>query len=99
MEFTADLETDLGTLVREHGLISVLESLKQLVEAKAKKLDTQGEESQEQAEAFKDVARALTVLVKALPPELDYEIALEQVTHTSVDLQPTEDELTSGQFS
>lgn len=82
VETSDTLETELNRLVNEHGLIEILESLKSWVQTKAEvqRLD-------EQAEAFKDVARALTVLIKALPPELDIEIALEQIAHTSRDVE------------
>jgi hypothetical protein len=89
METTYDLETDLNTLVNDYGLISVLEAEHTVKPS----TDQQSEET----EAFRDVARSLTVLIKALPPELDYEIALQQVTHTSTNLDPQEETLTYGQ--
>lgn len=95
METTHDLETDLNTLINEHGLISVLEALKDLVEARADHaVDSVDVQAEEQSEAFRDVARSLTVLIKALPPELDYEIALQQVTHTATTLDPQDEMLT-----
>ncbi|HEY9696174.1 MAG TPA: hypothetical protein V6D10_02860 [Trichocoleus sp.] len=98
METTYDLETDLNTLVNDYGLISVLEALKQLVEIRAEHTaEPSTDQQSEETEAFRDVARSLTVLIKALPPELDYEIALQQVTHTSTNLDPQEEMLTYGQ--
>lgn len=104
LETTDDLELDLNTLIKEYGLISVLEALKSLVDSRADSTDTIAAESPdesltEQIEAFRDVSRALAALVKTLPPELDYEMALEQITHTSSDLDPDTDLLTYGQLS
>jgi hypothetical protein len=87
-ENEADLKTTLQTLVNEHGLIEVLENLKEFVEAKAETVERLSDQDvDKQSEAFRDVARALTVLIKALPPELDVQIALDQITHASSNLE------------
>lgn len=107
MEPTEDLEFDLNALIKEHGLISTLEALRELVNSRADSTETIASESteaideslSEQIEAYRDVSRALTTLVQTLPPELDFEMALEQVTHTSPDLDSSTDMLTYGQLS
>jgi|GEM_PF-5521243 hypothetical protein len=107
IETTNDLEFDLNTLIKEHGLISTLEALRELVDNRADSTETIVAEStesadkalHEQIEAFRDVSRALTTLIKTLPPELDFEMALEQIAHTSSDLESDDDMLTYGQMS
>ncbi|MBD1850828.1 hypothetical protein [Leptolyngbya sp. FACHB-711] len=109
IETTDDLELDLNALIREYGLISTLEALRELVDNRADSTETIAAESDstessdeslnEQAEAFRDVSRALTTLLKTLPPELDFEMALEQITHTSTDLDSGTGMLTYGQLS
>ncbi|WP_088893401.1 hypothetical protein [Leptolyngbya ohadii] len=104
METTQDLELDLNSLINEYGLLSVLEALRELVDNRAANTETIAADSpaeslNEQVTAFRDVSRSLAALLNTLPPELDFEIALEQITHTSTDLGNSDEMLTYGQFS
>lgn len=97
MEVTHDLVSALSHLIQEHGLVTVLEALKELVETRAESLDhTPDQQEDELSEAFENVACALAVLIKALPEEIDVEMALEQATHSSSDFEPDTETLLGG---
>lgn len=80
-----DLQSELNALIQDYGLVAVLETLNQLMEQRADRFTNTAPGADTEAEAFRDVARSLTVLIKALPPELDMAIALEQITQTTPD--------------
>lgn len=107
MEYTNDLEQDLNALIQEHGLIALLEALKQVIEIKAEVLLSSPPEStasashslesnDEQTETLRAVSSLLTDLIATVPPELEVELALAQVLHPSGELEPDGDKLASG---
>lgn len=97
MEVSDSLEMDINNLVQEYGLTSVLTGLKEIIENKVEAIEESTVElDDQQLEAFDDVLEALSVLIDSLPPEIDVEIALEQVTHPSSDLEPTSQKLAGG---
>lgn len=89
-EDTDELQNKLRSLVKDQGLVAVLEALKTLVETQTEKLnETSTQQYSDQIKAFQDTANSLETLIKALPAELDVEIALAQITHTGSVLEPT----------
>lgn len=97
MEVSDALSIDLNNLVQEYGLTSVLTGLKEVIEDRAEAIEESAIElDDQQLEAFDDVIESLSVLIEALPPEIDVEIALEQVTHPSPDLEPASEKLAGG---
>lgn len=97
MEVSDALEIDLNHLVQEYGLTSVLAGLKEIIENRAEAIEESTLDlDNQQLEAFDTVLESLSVLIESLPPEVDIEIALEQVTHPSTDLEPASEKLAGG---
>ena len=97
MEVSNALEIDLNNLVHEYGLTSVLAGFKEIIESRAEAIEESAIDlNDQQIEAFDDAIESLSVLIESLPPETDVEIALEQVTRPSLDLEPASEKLSSG---
>lgn len=74
----------LRSLVSENGLIAVLEAFQGIMETQVERLqDTSMRPYAKQLSAFQTVANNLAELIEDLPPELDIELALTQITHTA----------------
>lgn len=90
IEESQAVQEPLRSLIREHGLVSVLEALRGLIALQADRLRSllEPEEQAEPMQAFEMATVALTDLIRAIPAELDVELALAQITHTAPTLEP-----------
>jgi hypothetical protein len=91
-----DFETDLNALIHNYGLTAVLESLRDLTKSRAEAIASSGDYSDDVTKAFQQVTHALSELIEVLPPELDVGLALEQLTHSSPDLDSSDEKLPGG---
>jgi hypothetical protein len=87
-----ELELHLNTLIHEYGLISVLESLHDVVKEKAQVLHPTSDEHTKILQA----SQAIADLIEALPEAIDIELALEQIAQTVSDGEEDDLKLTSG---
>lgn len=89
-------EQILRSLISENGLVVVLDALNDLIKAQAERLqDSTMKSYSKQLQSFQDTSEKLTELIEMLPPELDMEIALAQVTHVTPTLESTPTKLTT----
>lgn len=96
MNLSSNLELDVNELVQEHGLIAILETLKDFVETRADTLSEGDRSSTESTTTLKTVADTLTHLVETLPAEIDVELALVQLTHSTLDESESGEERLAG---
>jgi hypothetical protein len=74
----------LRSLMADNGLVAVLEAFQVIMETQIERLqDSSMQTYTKQLSAFQTVAHDLAALIADLPPELDIELALTQLTRTA----------------
>lgn len=74
----------LRSLMADNGLVAVLEAFQMIMQTQVERLqDSSMQTYTKQLNAFQTVAHDLAELIADLPPELDIELALIQLTHTA----------------
>jgi len=92
-------KTVLRSLVADNGLVAVLEAFQSFVETQVERLqDSAMEPYSKQLNSFKAVSQNLADLIEDLPSELDIELALSQLTHTTPSIEETPPTLVDAPF-
>jgi hypothetical protein len=97
MESSQALTQAFNNLVQTYGFTSVLEAVNDLIMARIDAIDAFSEQfDQRQVEALKNVTEALTELSQTSLIDMDVEIALEHLMHTSSTAEHTPEHLNNG---